>query len=58
MYRLILAEKPSTAQTSAYSIGANERIREGTYSYYEGSGFLVANALGHLVGIGMPEDYG
>ena len=58
MYRLIIAEKPSVSQTIAYSIGANERIKDGKYSYYEGNGFLVANALGHLIGIGMPEDYG
>ena len=58
MYRLIIAEKPSVSQTIAYSIGANERVKDGKVSYYEGNGFLVANALGHLVGIGMPEDYG
>ena len=58
MYRLIIAEKPSVSQTIAYSIGANERVKDGKYSYYEGNGFLVANALGHLIGIGMPEDYG
>ncbi len=58
MYRLIICEKPSVAQTVAYSLGANERVTDGKVSYYEGSGFLVANAVGHIVGIGMPEDYG
>ena len=36
MYRLIIAEKPSVSQTIAYSIGANERVKDGKYSYYEG----------------------
>ena len=58
MNRLIICEKPSVAQTVAYSIGANERVKDGKICYYQGSGYLVANALGHLVGIGMPEDYG
>ena len=58
MNRLIICEKPSVAQTIAYSIGANERVKDGKISYYQGGGYLVANALGHLVGIGMPENYG
>lgn len=58
MFRLIVCEKPSVAQSVAYSIGANERIKDGKISYYQGNGYLVTNALGHLIGIGMPEDYG
>ncbi len=58
MFRLIISEKPSVAQSIAYCIGANERIAEGKLSYYQGNGYIVTNALGHLFGIGMPEDYG
>ena len=58
MYRLIISEKPSVAQSIAYCIGANERIADGKLSYYQGNGYIVTNALGHLFGIGMPEDYG
>ena len=58
MNRLILCEKPSVAQTVAYSLGANERIADGKVSYYTGNGLIVTNAVGHIIGIGMPEDYG
>ena len=58
MYRLIISEKPSVAQSIAYCIGANERVTDGKLSYYQGNGYIVTNALGHLFGIGMPEDYG
>ena len=58
MYRMILCEKPSVAQTVAYSLGANERVADGKVSYYEGNGVIVTNAVGHIIGIGMPEDYG
>ncbi len=58
MYRMILCEKPSVAQTVAYSLGANERVTDGKVSYYEGNGLIVTNAVGHIIGIGMPEDYG
>ena len=58
MFRLILCEKPSVAQNIAYSLGANERISDGKVSYYQGNGYIVTNAVGHIVGIGMPEDYG
>ncbi len=58
MLKLILCEKPSVAQTVAYSLGANERVADGKVSYYEGNGLIVTNAVGHIIGIGMPEDYG
>lgn len=58
MLRLLLCEKPSVAQNIAYSLGANERISDGKVSYYQGNGYIVTNAVGHIVGIGMPEDYG
>ncbi len=58
MFRLIVSEKPSVAQSIAYCIGANERVADGKLSYYQGNGYIVTNALGHLFEIGMPEDYG
>lgn len=52
--RLVLAEKPSVAREIAQLLGASEK-REG---YLEGNGHMVTWAFGHLVGLGMPEDYG
>ena len=44
MYRLVIAEKPSVAQSLASVLGADQR-RAG---YLEGSGWLVSWCLGHL----------
>ncbi len=52
--KAIIAEKPSVANELARIVGAREK-REG---YFEGGGFLVTWAFGHLVGLAMPEDYG
>lgn len=52
--KLVLAEKPSVAREIAQLLGALEK-REG---YLEGNGHMVTWAFGHLVGLGMPEDYG
>jgi DNA topoisomerase-3 len=52
--KAIIAEKPSVAYELARIVGATEK-KEG---YCEGGGFLVTWALGHLVGLAMPEDYG
>ncbi|WP_185286217.1 type IA DNA topoisomerase [Chryseobacterium indologenes] len=52
--KAIIAEKPSVANELARIIGATEK-REG---YFQGGGFLVTWAFGHLVGLAMPEDYG
>lgn len=57
-YRLIISEKPSVAASIAYCIGATEKISEGNTFYWQGNGYIVTNALGHLFGIGMPDDYG
>ncbi len=56
--RLIVSEKPSVSVSIAYCIGATEKIQDGKVSYWQGNGYIVTNALGHLFGIGMPEDYG
>lgn len=55
---MILCEKPSVAMSIAYCVGASEKISEGKRFYWQGNGYIVTNALGHLIGIGMPEDYG
>ena len=53
MYKLVIAEKPSVAQSIASVIGANAR-KDG---YLEGNGWLVSWCVGHLVELMMPEDY-
>ncbi len=52
--KAIIAEKPSVAREIAYLLGATEK-RDG---YLTGNGYEVTWALGHLVGLAMPEDYG
>ncbi|MGN7706841.1 DNA topoisomerase III [Chryseobacterium sp. 22543] len=52
--KAVIAEKPSVAREIAALLGATEK-KEG---YFEGGGYLVTWALGHLVALGMPEDYG
>jgi DNA topoisomerase-3 len=51
--KVVLAEKPSVARDIAAFLGAKSR-HDG---YYEGGGFQVTWALGHLVGLKEPEDY-
>ncbi len=56
--KLIISEKPSTAQTIAHAVGAREKIYgEGKEFCYKGSGYYVVNARGHLYGLGLPQDY-
>jgi DNA topoisomerase-3 len=50
----VLAEKPSVARELAALLGATAK-KEG---YLEGNGYTVTWALGHLVALGLPEDYG
>ncbi len=52
--KAILTEKPSVAREIASIVGATER-KEG---FIEGNGYLITWALGHLVGLAMPEEYG
>jgi len=52
--KTVIAEKPSVAREIAAILGALER-KDG---YFEGNGYFITWALGHLVGLGMPEDYG
>lgn len=51
---LIIAEKPSVAQTIAAVLGAKER-KDG---YIEGAGYLVSWCVGHLVGLFEAAAYG
>ena len=51
--KLVIAEKPSVAQSLAKVIGADKR-QEG---YLEGGGYLVSWCVGHLVELSAPECY-
>lgn len=51
--KLILAEKPSVAKTIASFLGAKTR-HDG---YFEGNGYIVTYAVGHLVGLYDMKDY-
>ena len=53
MYKLVIAEKPSVAQSIAKVIGATNR-QDG---YLEGNGYLVSWCVGHLVELAEPEYY-
>ena len=52
--KVVIAEKPSVDREIARHLGAEEK-REG---YLTGNGYFVTWAYGHLVALGMPEDYG
>jgi DNA topoisomerase-3 len=52
--KTIIAEKPSVAREIAGLLGATEK-KDG---YLTGNGYFVTWAFGHLIGLGMPEDYG
>jgi len=52
--KTIIAEKPSVARAIAGLVGASDR-KDG---YLTGNGYFVTWAFGHLIGLGMPEDYG
>lgn len=50
---LVIAEKPSVAQSIAAVIGANVK-KDG---YLEGNGYLVSWCIGHLAGLASAENY-
>jgi DNA topoisomerase-3 len=52
--KTIIAEKPSVAREIAGLVGASDK-KDG---YLTGNGYFVTLAFGHLIGLGMPEDYG
>lgn len=51
--KLVLAEKPSVAQSIAKVLGANKR-EDG---YLEGNDYIVSWCVGHLVELAQPEAY-
>ncbi|WP_300280168.1 type IA DNA topoisomerase [Peptacetobacter sp.] len=51
--KLILAEKPSVAKTIASFLGAKTRNQ----GYFEGNGYIVTYAVGHLVSLYDMKDY-
>ena len=51
--KLVLAEKPSVAQSIAKVLGASKR-EDG---YLEGNGYIVSWCVGHLVELAQPEAY-
>lgn len=53
-YKLCTAEKPSVASDIARVIGADKKCN----GYYEGNGYRVTWAVGHLVTLAEPEEYG
>ena len=54
MTTCIIAEKPSVARDIARIVGANNK-QDG---YLEGNGYIVTWAMGHLITLAMPEEYG
>ena len=52
--KLVIAEKPSVAQTIAAALGVTEK-KDG---YIEGGGFLVSWCVGHLIGLAEAAAYG
>ncbi len=51
--KLVLAEKPSVAQSLAKVLGADKRCN----GYLEGGGYVVSWCVGHLVELSAPEAY-
>lgn len=54
MKHLVIAEKPSVARDIARVLGCSKK----TNSYIEGKDYVVTWALGHLVTLADPEEYG
>ena len=52
--KVIIAEKPSVAREIARVVRATNKKN----GYFEGGGYAVTWALGHLITAAMPEVYG
>lgn len=52
-FKLVIAEKPSVAQSIAAALGASVK-KDG---YYEGGGYWVSWCLGHLAELSEPAAY-
>jgi DNA topoisomerase-3 len=55
--KVVLAEKPSVAREIAKVIGASKAVKDKKNQtiYFEGNGYQVAFAVGHLVSVGNPQ---
>ncbi len=53
MYKLVIAEKPSMAESIAKVIGSNKKNK----GYWEGNGYIVSWCIGHLAELCYPESY-
>ena len=51
--QLVIAEKPSVAQSIAKVLGANNRSN----GYVEGNGYLISWCFGHLAGLADADYY-
>ncbi len=51
--KLVIAEKPSVAQSIAKVIGATEKGD----GYVRGNGYIVSWCVGHLVELATPDAY-
>lgn len=51
--KLVIAEKPSVAQSLAKVIGANQKKN----GYLEGNGYIVSWCVGHQIELTNPEYY-
>ncbi len=52
--KVVIAEKPSVARELARVLGAKTRLE----GYFEGNGYQVTYAIGHLVSLSDTKDYG
>ena len=52
-FQLVIAEKPSVAQSLAAVLGAEKR----RHGYLEGKGYLVSWCVGHLIGLAAADAY-
>lgn len=51
--KLVIAEKPSVAQSLAAVLGAKERGQ----GYLQGNGYVVSWCVGHLIGLAAADSY-
>ena len=51
--QLVIAEKPSVAQSIAAVLGATKKES----GYLIGAGYMVSWCVGHLVELAMPQQY-
>ena len=51
--KLVIAEKPSVAQSLAAVLGAKERGQ----GYLQGNGYIVSWCIGHLIGLAAADSY-